>query len=113
MVESIRKNFKGILLMLLSSGLICIGQLLWKFYSMSSDLKYLLLGFMLYGFGALFMLIAYRYGSLSVLQPILCMNYIISLFLGTAFLQESITIIQIIGVMIIIIGILFIVGGDS
>lgn len=113
MIESIKKNSKGILLMLLSSILVCIGQLLWKFFSLSPNLKYLLLGFMLYGFGALFMLVAYRYGSLSVLQPILCMNYIISLFLGTIFLQESISIVQIIGVLIIIIGILFIVGGDT
>lgn len=65
--------------MIISSFCVCIGQLLWKF-AVNGNIEYLLSGFALYGIGVLSMIIAYKFGSLSVLQPILSINYIISLF---------------------------------
>ena len=70
MIESIQKNKKGILLMLVSSICVCVGQLLWKLSAMQG-LIFMLAGFAFYGAGALIMIIAYKFGKLSVLQPML------------------------------------------
>ena len=112
MLKSIQMNKKGILLMLISSLCVCIGQLLWK---LSSDrgIIVMLAGFLFYGVGALVMLIAYRFGKLSVLQPMLSLNYVLSIILAAAVLKESITILKCIGVIVIIAGVVLIAGGDE
>ena len=66
MLKSIQMNKKGILLMLISSLCVCIGQLLWKL-SADRGIIVMLAGFLFYGAGALVMLVAYRFGKLSVL----------------------------------------------
>lgn len=112
MIESIKKNKKGILLMIISSVCVCLGQLLWK---LSNSYGYcaMLLGFMLYGIGAIVMVVAYRYGKLSVLQPMLSLNYVLSIILATFVLKESVTIVKCIGVLIIVAGVVLIAGGDT
>lgn len=75
MIESFQKNKKGILLMLISSICVCVGQLLWKI-SAEKGFPIMLAGFCFYGLGALIMIIAYKYGKLSVLQPMLSLNYV-------------------------------------
>ena len=112
MLESLKKNKKGILLMLVSSICVCIGQLLWKM-STEHGLLLMLAGFAFYGIGALVMLVAYRYGSLSVLQPMLSLNYVLSIVLAAMVLKEEITILKCIGVFIIIAGVVLIAGGDE
>lgn len=112
MRESFEKNRKGIILMLFSSICACLGQLLWKL-STEGNLLLLFAGFILYGLGALIMIIAYRYGKLSVLQPMLSMNYVLSIFLGMLILNESITWLKLIGIVIIIGGVVLIGGGDE
>lgn len=109
--NSLEKNKKGILLMIISSIVVCIGQLLWKLGT-NGDLTLLGGGFLLYGLGALLMITAYKFGSLSVLQPILSLNYVISLFIGYYFLDESVTIQNLLGVIIIILGVYLIATGD-
>ncbi len=112
MLESLKKNKKGILLMILSSLFACTGQLFWKLAS-SGSIPYLIIGFVLYGIGALIMLYAYRFGSLSVLQPVLSINYVFTLVLAILVLKETITLLKIVGIFIIILGVIFIGGGDS
>ena len=112
MIASLKKNKKGILLMLLSSLCVCVGQLLWKL-STNGNMLYLLIGFFLYGIGALVMLIAYKFGSLSVLQPMLSANYVFTIFLASSVLKEVITLKKIIGILIIIIGVIMIGGGEE
>lgn len=112
MIESIRKNKKGIVLMLLSSIFVCFGQLLWKL-SADGNIVYLIIGFGLYGMGALIMLYAYKFGSLSVLQPMLSANYIFTILLATFVLHEEITILKIVGILIIILGVVLVGGGDN
>ena len=73
MLESFQKNKKGILLMLVSSICVCVGQLLWKL-SATQGIIVMLAGFCFYGVGALVMIIAYKYGKLSVLQPMLSLQ---------------------------------------
>ena len=112
MLESFQKNKKGILLMLVSSVCACIGQLFWKL-SAEQGILFLLLGFGFYGIGALVMLAAYRFGKLSVLQPMLSMNYVLSIVLGALVLQEKISVWKGIGVAVIISGVILIAGGDE
>lgn len=98
--------------MLVSSLCVCIGQLLWKL-SADGSLLLLLAGFAFYGVGALVMIVAYRFGELSVLQPVLSMNYVISIFLAAVVLKETITLLKLVGVLIIIAGVLLIAGGTE
>lgn len=69
---------------------------------------HLIYGFGFYGTDALLMMVAYRYGRLSVLQPILSLSYVLSLILGGLFLQENIDVFKILGVFSIILGVIFI-----
>jgi len=112
MIESFKKNKTGILLMFTSSICVCLGQLLWKLFTKGS-LLYLLFGFCLYGLGAIVMIIAYKFGSLSVLQPMLSMSYIITIFLAAVVLGEQITPIKLIGILIITVSVILIGGGDD
>ncbi len=112
MMQSFKKNKKGILLMIISSLCVCIGQLFWKLSS-NGNLIYLITGFLFYGSGALIMLIAYQYGSLSVLQPMLSFNYIFTIIIAYFILNETMTISKMIGIFIIVLGVIFIAGGDE
>ena len=110
MRESLRKNKKGILIMSCSAVCACIG-LLWK-VSADGGVWMAFGGFIFYGMVALFMLIAYKFGKVSVLQPMLSVNYIISLILGAAILKETVTTSKIAGIFLIMIGVICIGGGD-
>ena len=46
-------------------------------------------GFCFYGVGAVVMIFAYRYEKLSVLQPILSLNYVLSIILAVVVLKEE------------------------
>ena len=94
--------------MLLSSLLTCTGQLCWKLSAGKYAIVFLLLGFCLYGCGALVMIIALRYGELSTLHPLLSAGYVLSMVLGAVFLNEAVSISKIIGIGLIIVGLLFI-----
>lgn len=50
---------------------------------------------------------------LSVLQPVLSLNYILSSLLGFFILNETITSNKLLGILIITIGVILISGGDS
>ena len=103
---------KGILLMLISSICACLGQLLWKI-SADRGMLFVIAGFLLYGIGGLTMVVAYRFGRLSVLQPMMSLNYVLSILLAAFVLRENITLIKCIGVLLIIAGVVFIAGGDE
>ena len=98
---------KGVMLMIGSSVCVCVGQLLWKL-SVEYGLLPLLAGFVLYGLGALLMVMAYRYGKLSVLQPILSLNYVLSLILAALALNETISIWKCLGIVAVITGLILI-----
>lgn len=112
MRESFQKSKKGILLMIISSICVCVGQLLWKL-SADYGIVWMLAGFCFYGVGALVMILAYRYGKLSVLQPMLSLNYVLSIVLAAVVLKENITLLKCSGILIIIAGVIMIAGGDT
>ena len=112
MRASFEKNKKGILLMVCASLCVCVGQLCWKL-SHTYGIPALLAGFVLYGLGALITLTAYRYGSLSVLQPVLSLNYVLTVVLAALVLKEQVTLLRIIGILCVMGGVLLICGGDG
>ena len=59
------------------------------------------------------MIVAYKFGKVSVLQPVLSLNYILSIVLAAVVLKEKITLLKCIGVLIIFAGVLLIAGGDE
>ena len=89
-LASIHKNKKGIGLMAISSLFVATGQLFWKL-SVDHGLGSLVIGFVLYGVGASLMILAYRYGALSVLQPMLSLNYIFAIIFAWLILNEALT----------------------
>jgi undecaprenyl phosphate-alpha-L-ara4N flippase subunit ArnE len=115
MLNSLKKNAKGIALMTLCAICLAGGQLIWKLMPQAgnSRLLYLLGGFIIYGCGALSMLLAYRFGELSVLQPMNSLSYVFALIFGASVLGENIGVLKIMGVAIIIVGVVFIGGGSE
>lgn len=109
--HSINKNKKGILFILCSAICTSLGQALWKLFS-ENQWIFLISGFVLYIFGALLMIIAFRYGSLSVLHPLLSVGYLFALVIGNFLLGETISYKELLGVFIILSGVLLIGGGD-
>lgn len=108
---SLKNNKKGIILMIFSSLCVCLGQLMWKLGS-DNQLLLLLLGFFFYGIGAVFMIVAYKNGSLSVLQPLLSLNCLFSCIIGWCILHETLSALNVIGVVAIMLGVVLISGGD-
>lgn len=100
---------RGIALIITSAIMTCSGQLCWKLGAVYAEytIGFYLLGFLLYGMGALLMVIAFRFGEMSVLHPMLSVGFVGSLFLGNLFLNENITIRKIEGILLILVGIWF------
>lgn len=103
----------SILFMIIASIFTAFGQLCWKLFE-AKGLVFLILGFVLYGIGAIAMVIAFRGGELSVLYPIMCVGYIIALINGKVFLGEIVSATQVLGIILIIIGVIYMgLGGKE
>lgn len=96
----------GIILIIVAALLNSVSQLIWKFAT-DGDTNVLLLyvlGFLASGLGMVIMMIAFRFGDVSILQPMMSLGFASSIVFGSMFLNEPVTIKKIIGVIIIIIG---------
>ncbi|MFP3041957.1 EamA family transporter [Treponema primitia] len=112
-INSPKNRWKGIVLMLFCSICLCTGQLIWKLMP-NFSLIHIIGGFFIFGIGALAMIFAYRYGDLSVLQPINSTSYVFSLILGSLIFQEQITSLKITGVAMIMIGVILLgISGNT
>jgi undecaprenyl phosphate-alpha-L-ara4N flippase subunit ArnE len=105
------KKYIGILLMLFCSACLCLGQLVWKLMP-EYDLVYILGGFAIYAAGAMSMIFAYRYGELSVLQPINSMSYVFSIIIAIFILHEKVPPINFAGIALIVGGVI-VIGANS
>lgn len=106
--------YKGIGMMLCSALFTCIGQLCWKLSAGPYSLAWVFVGFALYGGGALMMILALRFGELSILHPMLSAGYILSIVLGKIVLHEPIRPTKLAGIVLIMVGLVLIsrAGGE-
>lgn len=109
MIEKKNQLKIGIALILTSSVMTCVGQLCWKLGAEFPKLMllYYFVGFILYGLGALLMMLSFRFGEMSVLHPMLSVGFIGSLILGAVFLNEEVGVRKIAGVLLVLLGIYF------
>ncbi|SDK14463.1 EamA family transporter [Sediminibacillus albus] len=112
LLRSLIKNKLGIALMCAASVFTALGQMFWKLSDGGINL-YLIGGLSLYFLGALGMIIAFRFGSLSVLHPLLSLGYVLALVLGSFFLGESISLKSFLGTAFIVAGSVLIGGGED
>ncbi len=106
----------AILLAILSGILGGVGVVLLKKGSKKFNFKiiqqftnyYLILGVGSCGLGMIALLIAFKGGELSVLYPIISLQYIISVLLSVTFLKEKMNLFKWAGITAIIIGIILI-----
>lgn len=105
-------NRVGVLLMCCSALTVCLGQLLWKLGA-HGNWGLLLVGFVAYGAGAVLMLVAYRFGELSILQPMLGLSYALSLVAGALVLHEHVSVPRIIGVVVVMAGVGLLASGSG
>ncbi len=114
-------KMRAIGLVLFCALVTAIAQVLWKVgaknftFSWSLFLNYhIILGFVLYGIGALLLIIALKNGELSVLYPIIATSYIwVSLF-SMYFLHEILDSTRWTGIAFVLVGVIFIgIGGKN
>ena len=80
------------------------------FYFIFGILKnpFLMLGLICYGFSVLAWMIALSNTEVSFAYPFLSIGYILTLFFGYYFFNESITILRIVGIFFILVGVVFV-----
>lgn len=100
------------MLIFIAALITSVGQMFWKL-SEAKDVKLIIIGFTCYAIGAVLMVVAFRYGSLSVLHPLMSISYVFAMVLGKTQLKEDITLRQYMAVAIIMIGVTLIGGGDE
>ena len=105
-----RKQF-GILLMLFCAACLCLGQLIWN-QMPGFNMVYILGGFAIYSAGAISMILAYRYGELSVLQPINSMTFVFATIIAIFILHERVPLINIAGIALIVSGVI-VIGANN
>lgn len=89
------------------------GQFFWKLAAGGGLFDWhLWIGFGFYGMGAVLMTVAFRFGRLSVLHPLLTVGYVIALVYGVSFLNEPLTVPLAIGTVLILAGV-WLIGGDE
>ena len=115
----------AILLVILTTGLTSAGQVFYKLgtnraLELSSSpgiIEYLnpflISGLLVYGFGAVLLIIALKYGELSVLYPIIATSYIWVSFLSMYYFGELMNVYKWIGVVIIVAGVSLIGYGGT
>jgi len=110
-----RKLAIGISIMCMAAVCTSLGQLFWKLSSGSENALLLYIGgYVLYGIGAILMIIAFKFGDLSVLHPMLSVGFILAIVWGRIILEEQVTFHKLAGIAIIIDGMIFLgLGGKQ
>jgi drug/metabolite transporter (DMT)-like permease len=73
----------------------------------------LIIGLVMYGFGASLMILALRHGELSVLFPIISLSYVWVAILSVLIFHESMNVIKVAGIATIILGVAILGRGGS
>jgi len=95
-----------------SAVLTATGQAFWKLAVHGLGSWQLYAGFMLYALGAVCMTLAFRFGSLSALHPLLSLGYVFSILIGYLWLNELINWPLVMGDGMIVVGAVFLGLGE-
>ena len=116
------KNLKlGIVIMLLCTLFTAAGQLFfkygsktfeWDLYSLITNYN-LIGGLFLYGVGALLLIVALKFGDLSVIYPIVSLTFIWVMIISSLILKETINNFKIGAVIFIIFGVVLVARGSK
>lgn len=116
------KNLKlGILIMLVCTLFTATGQLFLKYGSADFQLNLLelltnynlILGLVLYAAGAVLLVVALKFGDLSVIYPIVSLTFVWVMFISMWFLGEEMNNFKIGAVIFIIFGVVLIARGSK
>lgn len=96
----------AILLIIVAATLNSLSQVFWKIGDMQSikGLLILFLGLLISGAGMIFMMISFRFGEVSILQPMMSVGFALSMVFGSLFFAETVTLNKLIGTALIIVG---------
>ncbi|MBS3165667.1 EamA family transporter [Candidatus Woesearchaeota archaeon] len=117
-----KNNTKAIILALICTIIVSVAQILLKLASADFSIMNifqqiynipLVLGAILYFFGAILFIYAFRLGELSVVYPLMASGYILVTILSVYFLGEVITLQKMIGIIFIGVGVVFIGRGGN
>lgn len=107
MAESKKKNWTtAILLICMAATLNSLSQVFWKIGDMQSlkGILIVLLGLVISVAGMVFMMISFRFGEVSILQPMMSVGFALTMVFGSLFFAETITLNKLIGTILIIVG---------
>jgi len=113
---------KAIIFALICTLFTSLGQILWKFGLFKiwgSNLLTILnvpfiCGFIAYGLGALFMILSFKYGDLSLVYPLIATGYVwVSLASPWFFPNDTLNLMKGIGVIVIVISVGILGWGSS
>ena len=117
-----RQQRRAILIVIFCTFFTSLGQLFWKAGVRHIDLSRVvtlfnapfLAGMVAYGVGTVLMLIAFRYGELSILSPIFATSYVwVSLFSPLFYPTDSMNVWKWAGVLTILLAVALLSGGTS
>jgi uncharacterized membrane protein len=108
---------KGIMLMLVCTAFTAFGQLFLKrgaddLFPIYLNFE-LMIGFILYGVGALLMIYALKLGDLNILYPIISLTFIWVTMLSIVFLEETVSTSQYLGIGTILFGVALVSMGGK
>ncbi|MFC1690540.1 EamA family transporter [Nanoarchaeota archaeon] len=111
----------AILIVLLCTLLTSLGQLFLKFGANKLSLSFyaiimnynLIIGCFFYGMGAILLIVALKYGELSVLYPFIALSFIWVSILSMIFLSEIMTTGKWVGIAVIVVGVSLIGWGAN
>ncbi len=110
-----RRLIKGILLVILSAFCSSFGQLIWKMiptFDFPAFIGYFF-GLFFYGMGALLLIVAFRFGEMSILHPMLSFGFVFAIIWSSIFLKEDISVQKLIGTALIIAGVIVLAVGNA
>ena len=113
-------HLKPIILVICCTIFTSLGQILWKFgskdisgiYSIITNVP-ILLGFLSYAIGAVLLIVALKYGDLSLVYPFVALSFIWVNIASIFLFNEAVSIINWIGVLIILLGVSLIGYGSG
>jgi undecaprenyl phosphate-alpha-L-ara4N flippase subunit ArnE len=104
----------GIVFVFMSSLCSSLGQLVWKLMSLNNlPLYHYFFGLVLYGFGALLLITAFKFGDMSVLHPMLSCGFVLAIVWSITILDEHITSQKFFGTVLITAGVVFLAVGNK